>query len=391
MEWEIFEYRARGITAEIEAGKLKVVSSYVDHGFSARVILKGRVGFAFASTKDEALSLAEKIARVSEDEMEDFPNEKPGRVEGIYDKRVEEAGSEPIMEEFERLRSVVEKANIAAATIEHAVEEIRITNSFGLDSCEKSTSSSFIVEAVFDGGSAYEVCGSRSVELDIEKTVKRAEELAVDSAKAVKIEGGIYDVVLQPIAVHQLLSNTLYPSLSAENVEKGRSAIRLGDEFGRITVIDDPTVEGGLMSCGFDDEGVSARKTYLIDNGVVRSYYTDWKRSKKYGVTGNGFRLEESSFPSPMVSNVVLEADSADDDNCLTIHSLIGSHTANPVSGEFSLECNNAYFGENAIKGAMIYGNVFDLLKKVEGSLGEVRQIENTITKSLRFEGVRVI
>ncbi len=66
------------------------------------------------------------------------------------------------------------------------------------------------MEAVFDGGSAYEVCGSRSVELDIEKTVKRAEELAVDSAKAVKIEGGIYDVVLQPIAVHQLLSNTLY-------------------------------------------------------------------------------------------------------------------------------------------------------------------------------------
>ncbi len=51
MEWEIFEYRARGITAEIEAGKLKVVSSYVDHGFSARVILKGRVGFAFASNK----------------------------------------------------------------------------------------------------------------------------------------------------------------------------------------------------------------------------------------------------------------------------------------------------------------------------------------------------
>jgi len=247
------------------------------------------------------------------------------------------------------------------------------------------------VEAVFEGGSAYEVCGSRSIELDIEGAAKKAEELAVDSAKAIKIEGGTYDVILQPIAVHQLLSNTLYPSLSAENVEKGRSVIRLGDEFGRITVIDDPTVEGGLMSCGFDDEGVSARKTFLIDNGVVRSYYTDWKHSKKYGVTGNGFRLEESSFPAPMVSNVVLEVDDADDDNCLTIHSLIGSHTANPVSGDFSLECNNAYFGEKAVKGAMIYGNVFELLKKVEGGLGELRQIENTVTKSLRFRSVRVI
>lgn len=391
MEWEIFEFKTRFISAEVEAGKLKYVSSGLDRGFSARVILNGRVGFASASTKDEALSLAEKIAKVSEDELGDFPCEKPARVKGIYDRRVEEVDSEYIMEEFERLRSAADKVNIAAARIEHAVEEVRITNSFGLESYEKATSSSFMVEAVFQEGSAYEVCESRSIELDIEGTVKRAERLAVDSASAVKIDSGFYDVVLQPIAVHQLLSNTLYPSLSAENVEKGRSAVKLGDEFGRITIIDDPTVEGGLMSCGFDDEGVSARKTVLIDNGVVKSYYTDWKHSKKYGITGNGFRVEESSFPSPVVSNVVLKTEKAEDDNCLVIHSLVGSHTANPVSGEFSLECNNAYFKGEAVKGAMIYGNVFDLLKKVEGGLEEVRQVENTITKSLRFEGMRVI
>lgn len=86
MEWEVFEYRTKGIMAEIEAGRLKIVSSYVDKSFSARVILKGRVGFASASTRDEALSLAEKIARISEDELEDFPNEKPASVKGIYDK-----------------------------------------------------------------------------------------------------------------------------------------------------------------------------------------------------------------------------------------------------------------------------------------------------------------
>lgn len=391
MEWEIFEYKTRFISAEVEAGKLKYVSSGLEHGFSARVILNGRVGFASASTKDEALSLAEKIAKVSEDELDDFPCEKSARVKGIYDKRVEKVDPQFILEEFERMKSAADKANIAAAKIEHAVEEVRITNSFGLESYEKSTLSSFIVEAVFQEGSAYEVCESRSIELDIEGAVKRAERLAVDSARAVKIDSGFYDVVLQPIAVHQLFSNTLYPSLSAENVEKGRSAIKLGDEFGKITIVDDPTVEGGLMSCGFDDEGVSARKTVLIDNGAVKSYYTDWKHSKKYGITGNGFRLEESSIPSPMVSNVVIETEECDNDDCLAIHSLIGSHTANPVSGEFSLECNNAYFKGKAVKGAMIYGNVFDLLKKIEGSLEEVRQVENTITRSLKFEGVRVI
>jgi len=391
MEWEIFEYRTKTVSAEIEAGKLKFVSSALEHAFSARVILRGRVGFASASTKDEALSLAEKIARVSEDELDDFPCEKPARVKGIYDRRVEEVDSEFIMDEFERLMSSANRATIAAARIEHAVGEVRITNSFGLESYERSTFSSFMAEAVFQDGSGYEFCDSRSIELDIEWAVEEAERLAVDSAKAVKIESGIYDVILQPIAVHQLLSNTLYPSLSAENVDKGRSAVKLGDEFGNITLVDDPTVEGGLMSCGFDDEGVSARKTVLIDNGVVKSYYTDWKHSKKYGVTGNGFRVDKS-FPSPMVSNVVLKTERARaDDDCLVIHSLIGSHTANPLSGEFSLECNNAYLRGEAVKGAMIYGNVFDLLKKIQGGLGDVRQVENTITGSLRFEGVRVI
>jgi PmbA protein len=391
MDWEVFEYRTKGISAEIEAGKLKSVKSYSEVSYAARVIVGGKVGFASASTKEEALKMAEKIAVISEEVLKDFPCENPAKVDGIYDRRVEEADSQLILEEYERVIAAAEKANVAAASISHEVGEVRITNSFGLDVSEKSSYSYFMVEAVYEQGSAYEFCGSRKLDLEIEKAVKRSEELAVDSSKAVKIEGGFYDVLLEPIAVHQLLSHTFYPSLSAENVEKGRSAVKIGDEFGKLNVIDDPTINGGLMSCSFDDEGVAARRTVLVDNGVVKSYYTDWKNSKKYGITGNGFRMDESSYPSPLPSNILIETERTDGDGCLTVHSLIGSHTANPISGDFSLECNNAYLGEKAVKGAMIYGNIFDLLRKIEGAVGEERQVENTISKSLRFANVRVV
>lgn len=392
MEWEIYEYRVKGISAEIEAGKLKNVESYLNSGFSARVIVEGRVGFATAFSKEKALEMAEKIARVSEDTLEDFPSGKYSKVEGIYDRKVEKVDSEFLKDEYEGLMSAVKRASISSASINHEVFEVRISNSFGLECMEKSTSSSLIVEAIFNGGSGYEICESRSVKLEIEKSVEKAEELALESSKAEKIESGIYDVILDPIAVHQLLFYSLYPSFSAENAEKGRSAVKIGDGLGEITIVDDPTIEGGLMSCSFDDEGVDTKPTPLVENGIVKSYYSDWKHSKKYGVTGNGFRQEETSYPSPLPSNVVIKARSCDgDENCLRIHSLIGSHTANPISGDFSLECMNASLGEKPVKGAMIYGNVFEMLKKLEGELGEVRQVENTVTRSLRFRDVRVI
>jgi len=392
MEWEVYEYRVKGISAEIEAGKLKSVESYVDSGFSARVIVGGRVGFASSFSRERAIEMAEKIARISEDFMEDFPSEKYEKVGGIYDRKVEEIDSEFLKDEYESILSAVNRAKISSASISHEIREIRISNSYGLECEEKSTSSALIVETVYNGGSAYEICESRKAKLEIEEAVKRAEELAVESSKAEKIESGIYDVLLEPIAVHQLLFYSLYPSFSAENVEKGRSTVRIGDELGKVSITDDPTIEGGLMSCSFDDEGVNTAPTPLVEEGVVRRYYTDWKHSKKYGVTGNGFRMEETSFPAPLPSNIIIEAgDECDDDGCLRIHTLIGSHTANPISGDFSLECMNASFGDKPVKGAMIYGNIFDVMKKLEGESGERRQVENTITKSLRFRDLRVI
>lgn len=392
MEWEIYEYRVKGISAKIEAGVLKNVESYLDSGFSARVIVGGRVGFASSQDKEKAIEMAEKIARVSEDFMEDFPSGGYRKVDGIYDRKVEKIDSEYLKDEYETMISGLSKARISSASLSHEVRTVRLSNSFGLECEERTTSSLLIVEVVYDGGSAYEICESRTAKLEIEDYVKRAEELAVQSSKARKIESGAYDVIFEPIAVHQLLYYSLYPSFSAENVAKGRSRLKIGDILGRITIIDDPTVSGGLQSCSFDDEGVDTKPTVLVEDGVVKGYYTDWKYSKSYGVTGNGFRMEETSFPAPLPSNIIIHAmDECDEDRCLKIHSLIGSHTANPVSGDFSLECMNASLDDMPVKGAMIYGNIFDILKKLEGECGEARQVENTITKSLRFEKLKII
>ncbi len=393
MDWEVYEVRWREIAASVEFNRLKMIRTSEGVQYAARVIVNGRVGFASADSEEKALEMAEKIAKVSEDKLEDFPNEKPRKVGGIYDRRVEKADADFLVAEIERLLSSVERAAIASAQLSYEVSEVRISNSFGLSCAEKSTYASLTFEVVYNDGSAYEICESRSVDLDIEDAAVNAEQLAIASSKARKIDSGFYDVVLMPIAVHQLFYYALYPSFSAENVVKGRSRLNIGDKIGCVTLIDDPTLHGGLMSCSFDDEGVASRRTVLVEEGIVKGYYSDWKYGKIVGeVTGNGFREEESLPPSPAPSNVIVEVDNRSDvDNALVVHTLIGAHTANPISGDFSLECLNAELDGEAVKGVMIYGNVFDLLGSISGYAGDVRQVENTVTPPLRVSKLRVV
>ncbi len=391
MEWEIYEETIRGFSAEISDGRLKFIQSTKSSSCAVRVIIDGKVGFSAGKNVEKAMENAKKVAKISEEKLDGFPNEKPAVVSGIYDKSLENLNPDFLKEEYEILTSSIEKARIANAFISHAVLEVSIRNSAGADLSEKGTYSFFSIETVFENGNGYAQCESRSKKLEIAETASYAERLAIDSSKAVKIESGYYDVILMPYAVHQLFSNTLYPSLSAENVYKGRSALKKGSFVGNLRIIDDPTIKGGLESYSFDDEGAKATRKILVDREVI-CFYSDWKYSKYSGTSGNGLRGSVDAPPSPAPSNIIIEINErAESEKALIVHSFMGSHTANPLSGDFSLECMNAELDDTAVKGAMIYGNIFDLLKQIYGICSEPVQAEKTITPSIRFRGVRVV
>jgi len=148
---------------------------------------------------------------------------------------------------------------------------------------------------------------------------------------------------LSPLAVNQLLSYTLYPAFSAENVAKGRSPIKTGVDFG-------------------------------------------------WNPPGNALREESTSYPAIAPSNVVLdiEVDRCDGfnemcgNNTLYVHSLVGAHTANPVNGDFSVECNNAFLRGKPVR-AMLYGNIYDALKRVVCQ-SKPKQVDNTVCGNVLFE-----
>ncbi len=402
--WEIYCERSTSKSVSIEKGKIKLIESSEDVNYAVRVIVNGKVGFATSSKLSiDLCERAIKIARISEEKLRELPEGKKVDIEGIYDAKIEKIDSDWLIESAETLINSareIENVNPAQGYVEASVDEITLINSYGTDLKERLTMCEAFLECVIEDSSSFEFDQSRTSKIDLEFVGKRSAELAIESLKAEKIEKGRYDIVLSPIAVHELLSYALYPAFFAENVAKGRSPLtELGKNYiGEVTIIDDGTIPYGLVSFSFDDEGIEPKSTTIFEEGVLKSYITDFRHALEMGIepTGNGLRGDDL-YPVTSPTNVVLEfnEESKDiEDEALVIHALIGAHTSNPVSGDFSLECMNAFLvkdGERkAVKSAMIYGNVYDLLKRVEIFGKDVRQIENTISPSIRFGDVFV-
>ncbi|MBE8539580.1 metallopeptidase TldD-related protein [Geoglobus acetivorans] len=388
--WEIYVERTVSKYATIENSKIKEIGEKTSRGEAFRVIVDGRVAMVSGSKIDDGMKeLAVKLARNSQEELKEFPEKENLPRVDIFDRKVEKIGSEEIHDLCEAITSI---GNISSAQIEFEVTERRITNSSGVDYSEKESAVGIVVEAVFNGGSAYEYHSSRRLDFRPEDFAERALELARMDSQRARLESGKFTVTLSPIAVDQLLSHALYPAFYYENVKKGRSLLadRVGKNvFGELTVKDDPLIPYGMGSCSFDDEGVPAKSKTLVMNGVLEGFISDLKNSPE-NPTGNGFRDDYSAYPTTSPSNIILEYGEKGETDGIYVHSLIGAHTANFVSGDFSLELGNAYYGGRAVKGAMIYGNIYDLLSKISHFGREQRQVGVTLTPEIVFEGVEI-
>ncbi|ADC65959.1 peptidase U62 modulator of DNA gyrase [Ferroglobus placidus DSM 10642] len=391
--FEVYEVKSKYYSISIEKSRIKNVSEEIENGYGVRVIKDGKLAFSSATNLDKSLvERLEKLVRISEDELDSFPSVGKRSVGGLYDKRLEENPLEVLKESFETIEAE-RSCEIASGIIEIEVLERRVRNDSG-EVSEKATFFAVTLEAVHERGSAYEFDASRRADLDLEKLTEKVCSLAVDDSKAKKAERKVCDVALSPLAFHQLLYFSFYPSFNAENVVKGRSVLtgRKGERIiEKITIYDDPTLEGKLFSYSFDDEGVKAKRKTLLEDGILKEFLCDFKHSKILGEkAGNAFREDFDSLPKIHPSNVVVDVEKGSFEADFYVHSFIGAHTSNPVSGDFSLECMNSYQNGEPVRGAMLYGNVFELLKKVSCMSKNVRQVENTICGDVLFENVEV-
>jgi PmbA protein len=402
-EAEIYFSTIHSQTVEVKKGKIEIFKETSSRGYGVRVIDDSRMGFAYSNKLDErVIERAVNAAKIAErDENLALPDkQKYKNIKGCYDVRLLRLDSREVEEYVEML--VEPCHNIGVDPTEGGIwwhiTEVEIANTHGLWGRDKGTSISCHLSTAAKGretasGFYYDI--SRSLDLDFRGIGEEAARLAKDSKDARRIGTKDVNLILKPHAVGELFENVLIPSFSADNVQRNRSILKgkLGQKlFSSFDIIDDGTIAGGLMSGKFDSEGVKTQRTLLVRKGVIEGYLYDTYCANKDNTTttGNADRDSYSSIPRVDSSNFIIRGEKGIGDG-LIVHGLIGAHTVNPVTGDFSLETRNAFYKGIPVRKAIISGNIFDLLARVEGFGEDVMQVSSVISPSIEFSKVRVV
>jgi PmbA protein len=411
-EAEVYGMVGRSVDADLRKGSVEMASESFHRGLGLRAVVKGAVGFS--STSD--MSLLEYVAqsavksakvRGSDESWVSLPSpEKIVPVQGIFDKRLEQIGPEECLEAAASMLEGCRTVN-GAEPVSGGVACVCgtgfVINSQGLELMETATLMQASMETIAKAGdvaTGSEFFNSRSFQPSMEAVGKAAAVMARTSLAGSKAESGTYDVLLKPLAVAELLESTILSAFEADNVQKGRSSLkgRLGEMISSegLNVHDDGLLAGGLDSSAFDGEGSPSRRTVLIEKGILKGFLYDSYTAGKDGVksTGNAVRQGYSDVPRVGMRNLIVSSPNAydllEETKGYLINGLIGAHTANPISGDFSVEARNAFRvspGEMPvpIRSLMLAGNIYDLLKNIEIGT-DVRAIGGIVTPTIKVK-----
>ena len=414
--YEIYIDESNSIQLDSLKEELNFAKEEIECGVGIRVIKDNKVGFAFTSNMDKIAETAKqaientKLNKVDENytfaEVEKVPS-----VKDVYDKRFNDLSLD---ESIEFLKSTIDTAldsgcEVTGSGFSASEGRSLIVNSNGVSIEDEGTGFGIGLSVTIqeDGkiATAYNSQSSRFFDLDGEKLAGEVCELAKNSLNTKPVETDDYSVVLDYYAATGLLQ-TFISAFNGENVMRGRSILKdkMGSEIAnpKLSIIDNPLLEKGMLSAKCDGEGSVSTKTDLIKDGVLNSFIYDLYTANKAGVktTSNGMR--GSYLTTPMISPTNLEfkfsemRDLSEIDKGVLTTSVLGAHTANPISGDFSVEASNAFKIENGeltdpINKAMISGNVFEIMKKVEGLKSEAKQYGQFIIPKLLVHDLRVV
>ena len=418
-DYEIYIEKEEILQFDTQKSSLEFGKEEINLGIGIRVIVDDRLGFAYTSDVGKIEDLAEKAfsnGKLNEkDENFCFAQEsKLAKVKGVYDSKFENIDIGESTDFLESIISICEEEQCEPTSggFSASCEEKFIVNSNGVSATSKATGfSAFIaVNAEKDGekSTAYDGVSSCLFDLDGEKLAKDTCEVAKDSIGGVNIDTGDTDVVLDYHAAVGLLG-TFINGFNADNVQRGRSVLQ--DKLGKkivdsnLSIYDDGAFEGGLNSGVCDDEGNGSKKTTLVKDGILNSFIYDMYTAKKANddnitTTANGFRGSYSGTPAVSPSNVIFDFNEkisiSNVDNGFLATDVLGAHTANPISGDFSVEANNAFLIEDGeitkpVKKAMVSGNIFNALSKCEGIKSEIKQYGPFIIPKILCKDLRVV
>jgi PmbA protein len=411
-EWEIYYEEERELLVEVQDGEVDAYESAAPAGAGVRVLDGGRMGFAYTTDfgADAVKFVAETACAAAAAADAEPELSLPGRDEigalpetQTVDRALRDVAVEQKIESARKLEQAALDASpriarARKASYGEAWARWRLVSSRGIDVADEATIVHCDVMAVAELEEEEQLgwdaqVGHFFTELDFATCGRTAGERAAAMLGADTVPTGRYPIVLEPQVVAEIL-DVATEWLLGESVAKKRSLLA-GREGQRVageavTLVDDGTHPRGAATSRFDGEGMPRRRTVLIENGILRGFLYDrlWARKSGRATTGNSDRASFRGPPGLGPSNLIVSPGQGGDARALDeamgeglrIAELIGVHTADPISGDFSVGATG-----QLIRGGKVAGPVagVTVAGNLLGLLGAVR----TVGSDLRFFG----
>ncbi len=427
-EAEAYVRMSKKLTIEVKDQAIDSLDSSVTAGYCIRVIKDRRLGFSYSTDFNNIAVTAENAiegTRYSEpDDYLGLPHTPPSISSEngvkVFDNRIASLSESDAIEytlaiEKSALKEDIRIKKVRKASGNFSSSNTYIANSRNIKAEYASTACSAHVMAVAEQDSesqmGWDYQGSRFLkEISFEQIGRNASRRALDLLGARKISS-LRGFILLDNSISSEFLGLFSAALSAESVQKGKSMLagKKGEQVlsERLSVKDSGLIDNKLGSRPVDDEGVSTSEKTLIENGVLQCFLYNTYTAKKDGVrsTGNAIRGGYTGLPSVGATNLYLDPVSKEHvtnfkglvenvDRGVYVIETMGMHTANPITGEFSVGVSGLWIEKGQIsypvKEAVVSGNILDLFKNVIMVGDDLRFYGNIGAPSLLIENIDI-
>lgn len=392
-EAEVFLVSSEETGVRFETNRLKHFQTSQQTSVALRIIREGRVGYATATSLEDAGALVEsalETARFGTPARFEFPSGGTAPEVSVFDEEVEKVSKERLIELGEGLIAPLVKHTpdiICEAEVGRGTATVSVINTRGGQVNYRKSFFSLGVEGSLIRGTDMLFVGESEVSCHpiqssgpVSEPVVRQLELARRQAA---VPSRPLPVIFTPDGIASSLIMPLVSAFNGRTVLQGASP--LGESTGEqvfdrsFSLRDDPLIDYRPGSRPCDDEGTPSQRTGLIRKGVVEGFLYDLQTAGLAGKrsTGNGGR-GHGGLPSPSPSALVIapgevsfEEMVQDMKEGLVVEQVMGAGQGNVLGGDFSGNVLLGYKVENGkivgrVKDTMVSGNVYQALSKIE-------------------------
>lgn len=419
---EAYVLDAKSLSVEVANEEIETLKLSEDMGIGIRLFSReGTVGFAYSTSLDNLAALARQALDNSRNTFADKFNVLPQKPQVIppmrlLDEQIAATGVEKKINMARQIEIAARQADKRVQRTERCVYEdveygIALANSNGASTYFRSGYAGLygmvLAQEEGDVQTGMSLSYARDFgKLDPQSVGGEAARDACQLLKAKSIDTTKAALVLSPYIATSFFA-VLIPALAADAVQKGRSLFKgkVGQQVVSplVTLIDDGRLDTGIATRPVDGEGVPTRRTELIVNGVLQGFLYNTYTAAKDNVasTGNGMRVSFKSMPEVGPTNLFIQPGTIKREQLISeikngfyVTNVMGMHTANPISGDFSVGAAGIWVKDGkftqAVRGVAIAGNILELFSQVDGIADDLRFFGAQGAPTMRISNITV-